>query len=118
MEHKSVTIVSNPAVGDKCPVFIIDLYISKLPQEAKQQDLFYCCPLPSVPDKCDDPWFIAVPVGKNTFSKMFSNMCSDAGITRVKTNHSLRVTGTTSLFAAGVPERVIQSRTGQPLWMH
>ena len=29
-----------------------------------------------------------------------------------KTNHSLRVAGATSLFAAGVPERVIQGRTG------
>ena len=31
---------------------------------------------------------------------------------RKNSNHSLRVMGATTLFAAGVPERVIQSRTG------
>ena len=47
-----------------------------------------------------------------TCSKIWLERCLDAGIKGQKTNHSLRVSGTTSLFAAGVPERVIQSRTG------
>ena len=44
---------------------------------------------------------------------MVPDMCSDAGLVGKKTNHSLRVSGATSLFEAGVPERVIQQRTGQ-----
>ena len=43
---------------------------------------------------------------------MVPDMCSDAGLVGKKTNHSLRVSGATSLFEAGVPERVIQKRTG------
>ena len=43
---------------------------------------------------------------------MVPDMCSDAGLVGKKTNHSLRVSGATSLFEAGVPERVIQQRTG------
>ena len=39
-------------------------------------------------------------------------MCQEANIDGKKTNHSLRVAGTSSLFAAGVPEKLIQSRTG------
>jgi hypothetical protein len=39
-------------------------------------------------------------------------MFEEAHIAGKKTNHSLRVTGASALFAAGVPERVIQQRTG------
>ena len=35
-----------------------------------------------------------------------------AGIEGVKTNHSLHVSGASSLFDAGVPERIIQACTG------
>ena len=43
---------------------------------------------------------------------MVCEMCKAAGIEGNKSNHSLRVAGTSSLFAAGVPEKLIQSRTG------
>ena len=35
-----------------------------------------------------------------------------AGVEGNKTNHSLRATGATELFSAGVPEKIIQQRTG------
>ena len=63
---------------------------------------FYCRPLTNV-TKDSVPWGI---------QNMVRDMCLDAGIEGRKTNHSLRVSGTTSLFAEGVPERIIQSRTG------
>ena len=72
----------------------------------------YCRPLPSIPKDVNDPWYVAVPIGKNVLAKMVSTMCDEAGISGKKTNHSLRVSGATSLFDAGVPERVIQQRTG------
>ena len=43
---------------------------------------------------------------------MVKDMFSEAGLDGNKTNHSLRVAGTSSLYEAGVPEKVIQSRTG------
>ncbi len=43
---------------------------------------------------------------------MVKDMCSAAGITDPKTNHSLRATGATSMFESNVPERMIQSYTG------
>ena len=39
-------------------------------------------------------------------------MCEEAGLSEHKANHSLDVTGATSLYNGGVPERVIQQRTG------
>ena len=75
------------------------------------QELFYCRPLPSIPKDVNDPWYVAVPIGKNVLAKMVSTMCDEAGISGKK-NHSLRVSGATSLFDAGVSERVIQQRTG------
>ena len=39
-------------------------------------------------------------------------MCSQVGISGHKTNHSLRATGTTRMFEAGVPDKIIQQRTG------
>ena len=43
---------------------------------------------------------------------MIQEMCKSAGITGHKTNHSLRATGATELYLAGVPEKIIQQRTG------
>ena len=39
-------------------------------------------------------------------------MCLNAGVKGNKTNHSLRATGATQLYESGVPEKVIQERTG------
>ena len=110
VEHKSVTIVANPSVGIRCHVSLLDKYISKLPSEAIKKDYFYCRPLSYHSDD-DAPWYSAVPLGKNTLSVMVSKMCTEAGISGNKSNHSLRVSGATSLFS-GVPERIIQQRTG------
>ena len=43
---------------------------------------------------------------------MVKDICADAGIEGQKTNRSLQVRGATELFHAGVPEKVIQGRTG------
>ncbi len=112
LDHKAVTIVANPTVKERCPVSILDKYISKLPKDAKKKDLFYCKPLSVVPKDETSPWYTAVPYGKNTLGKIVPDTCSDAGIVGKKTNHSLRVLGASTLFDAGVPERIIQQRTG------
>ena len=51
------------------------------------------------------------PCGKNKLSSMVKSMFAMIGITG-KTNHSLRATGASSLFQAGIPEKIIQKRTG------
>lgn len=51
---------------------------------------------------------------KNTLSKMVKEMCVKANITGEKTNHSLRASGITAMFQAGLSEKVIPDRSG---WM-
>lgn len=70
MDHKSVTIVANPAAGHHCHVFLLNKYISTLPLDAVKKDLFYCCALDVVPKEENAPWYVAVAVGKNVLMKL------------------------------------------------
>lgn len=112
MDHKCVTIVANPAAGKRCLVSLLDKYISKLPPYAFDKDILYCRALDSVPKNESAPWYMSVAIGKNILNKFTKTMFEEAGILGKKTNHSLRVAGASSLFDAGVPERIIQQRTG------
>jgi len=90
---------------------ILDKYISKVPQGAVVKDNFYLQPLSTIP-KCPNKLFSCTPVGRNTLAKAVGEMCTKANISAPKTNHSLRATDCSKLFQAGVPEKVIQQRTG------
>ena len=68
-------------------------------------------PLPFTPTGVR-PWFWDEPLPKTKLQTMVKDMFRDAGIEGRFTNHSLRVSGTTALFDAGVPESIIQKRTG------
>ena len=112
IKSKVVPLYPCPEAGEHCPVLILDKYISKLPPEAKEKDLFYCRPLEKVTSDPNKPWYSAVPLGKNTIQAKLRNMCREAGIGGHKTNHSLRATAATQMFRQGAPEKVIQERTG------
>jgi hypothetical protein len=59
------------------------------------------------------PWYHCKQrIGRNTTATMVKRFSQQAGLEKGKTNHSLRATGTTQLFNAGVPQRIIQERTG------
>ena len=49
LEHKTFLIVANSDAGTRCHVHLLDLYISKLPKEAIETDIFYCRPVQCVP---------------------------------------------------------------------
>lgn len=57
-------------------------------------------------------WFENRPIGWNTLSKRFKQMCQDAGLKGNYSNHSGRVTAVTRLYDAGVPEKAIMKRSG------
>ena len=110
VENKCVPIYRNREAGERCLVYLLDLYISKIPDKAKEADLFYCRPLQVYAEcKC---WYSRQPRGKHTLNDMVKIMCSEAGIEGHFTNHSLRATGATQLFERSVPEKVIQEFTG------
>ena len=59
LEHKNVSIIANKDVGCRCHVHLLDRYISKLPLDAVENDIFYCRPLPSIPSDPTKPWYSA-----------------------------------------------------------
>ena len=46
---KVVPVFTCPEVGERCAVYLLDLYLSKLPNEAFEQDIFYLRPLENIP---------------------------------------------------------------------
>jgi len=95
-----------------CHVKILDIYLSKLPTKAKENDVFYLTPLPKRPLDGTKPWYTITPVGKNKLNGLLKEMCAEAGLSKDFSNHSLRAYGATTLFQAKVPEKLIQMRTG------
>ena len=50
---------------------------------------------------------VQTPVGHNKLKNFVSQMCEEAGIVGYKTNHSLRATAATRLYASGVDEQLV-----------
>ena len=95
----------------RCHIAILDKYFAKIPHDKITGDSkFYLQPLPYTPTG-SMPWFFPDPYSGRKLESLLKVMCQGAGIEGHFTNHSLRATGTTTLFDAGVPESVIQKRT-------
>ena len=98
-----------PAMNVKCcPVRIFGKYIGLLPT-SKSCGKLYLRPrqkfTPSV-------WFCDAPYGKNKVSSNVKDICKLAEIPGKFSNHSLRATSATRMFAKEVPEQVIKEITG------
>ena len=116
VDNKIVPIYACDEAGDRCHVRLLDKYISKLSPKAIEKDFFYMRALENVSGEAK-VWYSNQPCGENKLSSMVKEMCAQVGICG-KTNHSLRATGATELFRAGVPEKIIQDRTGKSLRMY
>lgn len=97
--------INNPS---RCFVRLFKLYLSLCPPESPA-NAFYLAPLKKPTENC---WYSVSPVGKNKLSHAVSNMCKACGIQGFKTNHSLRATAATRLYASGVDEQLVMERTG------
>ncbi len=89
IKSKVIPVYPCPETHERCPVRLLDLYISKLPEEAKKKDLLYVHSLEKKPLDPSKPWYTDVPVGKHTLHTKVKTMCAMAGISGHKTNHSL-----------------------------
>lgn len=91
----------------RCPVRLYELYVARCPPDCP--DAFYLRPL----DKFTaDRWYTSVPIGVNTLGNIVSKLCARAGFVGFFSNHSLRATAATRLFAANVDEQLIKLKTG------
>ena len=58
-------------------VYLLDLYLAKIPQHAKDKELFYCKPLQNY--TCElDVWYSEQPRGKHFLNDMVKRMCTEA----------------------------------------
>ena len=95
--NKVVQVYANPSIGERCVVYLLDLYLSKLPRMTFEKSTFYLIPKPAPVLKPDGPWHECVPRGRTKLRTMVRDMCAEAGITE-KTNHSLRATSASQRF--------------------
>ena len=105
--------------GNRSHTILLDLYLSKIPGEARQAtNRFYLKPLPFRPTGVR-PWFWDSPVGtkrlQTMVQPMVKNMMEEAMIPGNFTNHSLRAIGTTTLFDAP-PEEAAYRRQRDSRW--
>lgn len=108
LPSRNVMIYRDNNSGPQCLYTLLTQYLKRLPSDnEKTSDIFYPKPLRPHPTK---PWFANVPVGKNKVNIMVKRMCEAAGLPP-RTNHSLRVTGATTLFSKNAPKKLVQEVT-------
>ena len=77
---------AQPTLGNRCPVRILDSYLSKLPSGPTA---FYLQPLQKPPADSSKPWFKNMPMGVNPLKTMMAKVSELAGLPVKYNNHSL-----------------------------
>ena len=99
--------------GERCHVYLLRLYISKLPESAIQRDIFYMKPKQAIPARASDPWYTNQPMGHNSLETFLKDILKAAGIDCTnKSNHSLRATSISRMYRKDVPDKLIMERSG------
>ena len=97
-----------PINTKRCPVGIIEKYLSLLPTGRVTQ-AFYLQPLKFYYDTC---WYQDSPVGINKLQKVVKVICERGGLPGYYTNHSLRAAAATRPYQENFDEQVIAEVTG------
>ena len=104
---------SNPkmfaVVGERCPVRLFEMYLSKQPDDLKNSGRF-CLTHKQNVSQTDGIWYTKNPMGKNTFSNIMKALIAGTPLEncgKKLTNHSVRKTVVKKLKAANVPDSSI-----------
>ena len=57
VENKAVLSYATPEAGIRCHAKLLDMYLSKIPPEAKKKDVFYLHPVAKKPTDPVAPWY-------------------------------------------------------------
>ena len=67
--NKSVPVYSVPEAGERCHVYVLDLYFNKIPPGAIAKHNFYLTLLSAVPSNSEKPWYTLMPVGRSELTR-------------------------------------------------
>ena len=112
--HHLRKVYADLSAGNRCFVYLFDLFLSKLPPYAFEKDILYLRPKSNfLPKENSSPWYEAFPVGKEKLRTMTRDMFVDGGILMgTEVTHSRSNSQVTSPI-----EVVIQPST-EPLKLH
>ena len=96
------------AIPERCCVRLVEKYLKLCPPYYKKSNFY----LQSLPKPTPSQWYGEQVVGQQTLSKTVKRLFEEAKIEGFFTNHSCRRSGTTRLFQAGVPKKLIKEVTG------
>ena len=92
----------------RCTVRLVEKYLSLCPLYYKKDNFYLQCKVKPTPKQ----WYQEQVIGKNTISKVVQNLVKTAKIDGFFTNHSLRRSGGTRLFRAGIDRKLVKEHTG------
>ena len=92
----------------RCPVRLTKKYLSLCPPLYLKKNFYLKALTKTKPSQ----WYAKQVVGQNTLGKVVKQMMKEAEIEGFFTNHSLRRTGSTRLFQAGIDRKLIKEATG------
>ena len=89
-DRKECWIFPNKTMIERCPVCLVEKYLSLCPSTYVKKDNFY---LQSLQKPTPKQWYAGQVIGTHTLSKVVKNMMKQAEIEGYFTNHSARRTG-------------------------
>ena len=93
----------------RCPVRLVEKYLSLCPQRFMKRNNFYLHALSKPSPK---QWYGCQVVGTNYIGGVVKEMMKEAKIEGLFTNHSLSRTGGIHLFQAGIDRKIVKEATG------
>ncbi len=109
IEPKCVRAYENRSHLSRCIVRLYQKYVSHRPTDERCSSAFYLRPLQK---PMGIVWYSCQPVGINQLAKTVQRLCTAAGLSGRRTNHSLRATAASRLYAHQIDEQLICETTG------
>ena len=108
-DRKIVWVYPNLTHPERCTVTLVEKYIGLCPNDYVKKDNFY---LQTKQKNSPAVWYAREVMGENSVGKVIGKLMAKAGFEGFFSGHSLRRTGGSRLFQAGVQRKLIKECTG------
>ena len=106
-ERKVVWVYPSSNIN-RCPVRLVEKYLSLCPKYYNKPNFY----LQSLHKPTANRWYAGQVVGQNTLGKVIKTMLHNSKLDGYFTGHSLRRSGISRLFQAGVDRKIIKELSG------